>query len=91
MTARITLAELTEHLPDIIERVHEHGESIVVENDGTPLVTISPPSLGPARSFAEFASRMAGIPWPDDQFADDLEEIQAEMNRLPVQEPEWPS
>ena len=91
MPTRITLAELTECLPDVIERVHDQGESIVVERDGKPLVTISPPAHGPARTWKEFLERLADAPRPDDKFADDLEEIQAEMNRLPLQEPEWPS
>jgi antitoxin (DNA-binding transcriptional repressor) of toxin-antitoxin stability system len=91
MTTRITLAELTEHLPDIIERVHDQGESVVVERNGAPLVTISPPAAGPARSFEELADRFADVKWPDNEFADDLEAIQAEMNRLPAQVPEWPS
>jgi antitoxin (DNA-binding transcriptional repressor) of toxin-antitoxin stability system len=90
MPTRITLAELTEHLPDIILRVHEGGERIVVERDGTPLVTISPLEPGPARSFDELAARLAHVPWPDDEFADDLEAAQTEMNRAPLQAPEWP-
>ena len=91
MTSRIRLAELTERLPDILERVRDRGEPVVVERDGQPLVTIAPPEVGPARSFQELAARLADLPWPDDEFADDLEAAQAEMNRQPLRIPEWPS
>jgi hypothetical protein len=89
MATRITLAELTEHLPEIIERVHERKESFLVEDNGTPLLTVAPPAVEPSRTWKEFVERLADVPRPDDKFADDLEVVQAELNRLPHQEPEW--
>jgi antitoxin (DNA-binding transcriptional repressor) of toxin-antitoxin stability system len=90
MAARITPVDLAKRLPEILERVRDNGERFVVEEDGAPFATISPPELGPAKSLQELGERLAGIPWPDEDFADDLEEIHRAMNR-PVKPPEWPS
>lgn len=90
MAARITPADLARRLPEILERVRDRGERFVIEDNGTPLATIAPPEPGPAKSFQELAERLAGIPWPDEDFVDDLEEIHRAMNR-PIKPPEWPS
>ncbi len=90
MTARITMTELAERLPEILERVRDRGERFLVEQDGAPAATLGPPEPGPARTMQELAERLAGIPWPDEDFADDLEAIHEAMNR-PVTPPEWPS
>lgn len=91
MTSRITLAELAERLPDVLERVRTNGESIVVEGDGMALATIAPPPVAKARSWRELVEQLAELPRPDDKFADDLEEARAIMNRTPAEPPEWPS
>ena len=93
MSSRISIDELTERLPDILDQVRERGERFVVERDGVALATLAPPDieLGKAQSFQELAARLAELPWPDDEFADDLEAVQAEMNRQPLKIPEWPS
>ena len=88
--ARITPADLAKRLPEILARVRDRGERFVVEEDGAPLATIAPPEPGPARSLQESAERLAGIPWPDEDIADDLEAIHRAMNR-PVKPPEWPT
>ena len=90
MAARITPADLAKRLPEILERVRDRGERFVVEENGAPLATIAPPELGPAKSLQEMAERLASIPWPDEDFADDLEEIHRAMNR-PIEPPEWQS
>lgn len=91
MPSRITLAELTERLPDILERVRDRGESVVVERDGEPLVTIVPPAAGRAKTWRELVERLAALSRPDDRFADDLELAQVIMNRTPAEPPAWPS
>ena len=91
MSNRISVDELTERLPDILDQVRERGEHIVIERDGVPLATLAPPEPGKARNWKEFVERLAAGPQPDDEFADDLEAIQAEANRAPLQTPEWPS
>ena len=90
----ISVDELAERLPDILERVRDRGEHIVVERDGVPLATLAPPAppeVGPAQSFRELAARLADLSWPDDEFANDVEAAQADMNRQPLTVPEWPS
>ena len=91
MTNRVTTTELAERLADIIEIVHTRGERFVVERNGKPLVTIVPSGDAGGITWSEFVTRLAQLPRPDDKFADDLEEIQREMNRNPVEPPEWPS
>ena len=90
MANRISTAELIDRLPDILDRIHTGGERFVVERDGQALATIGPVGDGHDVTWTEFVERLAGIPRPDDQFADDLEAIHAEMN-VPVEPPEWPS
>ncbi|MGH2531359.1 MAG: hypothetical protein ACRDJW_03530 [Thermomicrobiales bacterium] len=89
MAHRISTDELAERLVDILEIVHRQGERFVVERDGKPLVTLSPAHGDPDVSWSEFIARLADLPRPDDTFADDLEEIQATMNRQRVELPEW--
>ncbi len=92
MTARISPSELMDQLPDILDRVRNHGERFVVERDGTVLAVIQPATatddVGP--TLHQLPSVLAGIPWPDSEYFDELEAIHAEMN-LPIEPPEWPS
>jgi hypothetical protein len=91
MTRRISTSELEERLPDILEMIHRRGERFVIERDGEPLATLAPPNNESAITWNEFIARLAEIPGPDDQFADDLEDVQVTMNRQEIEPPEWPS
>jgi antitoxin (DNA-binding transcriptional repressor) of toxin-antitoxin stability system len=91
MTHRLSTTELVERLPDLLARVQDRGERFVIERDGEPIATLAPPDAPRGITLGELAERLADLEWPDDGFADDLEEIQAEMNRQPLKIPEWPS
>jgi hypothetical protein len=87
---RVSPAELSEQLSDILARVVEHGERIVVERDGVEVAVIQPPTVRPAPTLHQFSAMLAGLEWPDHEFFSDLEAIHAELN-TPVEPPEWPS
>ena len=91
MSNRLSTTELVDRLPDILARVRDRGEHFVIERDGEPVATLAPPAASRGITLRELAERLADLDWPDDGFADDLEAIQAEMNRQRVEPPEWPS
>jgi antitoxin (DNA-binding transcriptional repressor) of toxin-antitoxin stability system len=89
MTTTITATELARSLSDVLNRVHYRNERFVIQRNGETIATITPP--GPQRGvMLHDALRALGdLRMPDDDFADDLEEIQ--RNQLPAEFPEWPS
>lgn len=90
MTNRITTVDLIDRLPDILARVHEGGERFVVEREGAALAVIQPATALDGPTLHQLADLLAGVPWPDPEYFDELEAIHAEMNG-PVEPPAWPS
>jgi antitoxin (DNA-binding transcriptional repressor) of toxin-antitoxin stability system len=88
MATKITATELARNLSDILNRARYKGESFVIERNGEAVATIEPARRPIA--WKEFVQWWANNR-PDDQFADDLEAIHAEMNRPLPEPPEWPS
>jgi antitoxin (DNA-binding transcriptional repressor) of toxin-antitoxin stability system len=86
----ITATQLAKKLSDILNRIRYRREEFVVERNGEAVA-----KLGPAEpagiTWRELLERYPDLPRPDDRFADDLEQIQTEMNRLPAQIREWPN
>jgi hypothetical protein len=87
---RVSTAELTERLPDILGRVAERGEQFIVERDGVALATIQPPVEPSGPTLHELAVLLADVPRPDAESFDDLEAIHAAMN-VPFDLPQRPS
>jgi antitoxin (DNA-binding transcriptional repressor) of toxin-antitoxin stability system len=86
----ITATQLAKSLSDVLNRIRYRGEEFVVERNGEAIAKLGP--VEPAGiKWKELLERYPDLPRPDDTFADDLERIQAEMNRLPAQIPEWPN
>ena len=77
MATKITETELSSSLSDIINRVHGHGESFVIERNGEAVATLAPSEREKPITFRELADKLRDAPWPLEGFADDLEEIQA--------------
>ena len=89
MVATISTAYLKKHLAEVLERVQRGGEEFIVERDGERVAKLGPPPP-PQVTLAELAEQLKDVPWPDEKFADDLEQIHAEMNQMPLKLPEWP-
>lgn len=73
---RLTTEDLARQLPDILQRVRQHGERfLVVEANGHELAFLGP---APVRGITgrDLAKRLEGLDWPDDEFANDLEKAQ---------------
>lgn len=81
MVTKITPAELSDHLSDILERVKENGEDFVIEKDGEPLARLAPnsPKTATWRSLADIFEHCP----PDPEFADDLERVHKSQPPLP--------
>jgi antitoxin (DNA-binding transcriptional repressor) of toxin-antitoxin stability system len=90
MPERVTIAQLSEHLADLLTRVREKGESFSIEREGSVIATLAPAGDGAkANSWREFVERYRELPRPDDEFADDLDAIHSAQG--PAKPPSWPS
>ncbi|MEA2523734.1 MAG: hypothetical protein QOF73_961 [Thermomicrobiales bacterium] len=87
---RVSTAELSERLPDILIRVVERAERFVVERDGVAVAVIQPPAVQPGPTLHQLPALLADVDWPDTDFFNELEVVRAEMN-VPVEPPQWPS
>jgi prevent-host-death family protein len=88
MEARISATELGRHLSDILNRVRYRHERFVVERNGEAIATLAP-VVRSDFTFEDFIELLKRAPRPDDQFAGDLEAVQAEQP--PASMPEWPT
>ena len=79
--------ELAANLPDVLDRVRA-GERFVIEQGGESVATLGPAPKTVGITVGEFFALLQELPRPDDQFADDLEAVQAEQP--PAVMPEWP-
>ncbi len=86
METRITATELSKSLPDVLSRVHEKGESFVVEHDGEALASIAPPATASEFTLRDLVLLMDKH-GPLEGFADDLESIQRSQPKIGP--PEW--
>ena len=91
MKSTITATYLAKHLSDVLNRVRYRGEEFIVERNGERIARLGPASAPLGITWKEFVAQLADMPKPDDRFADDLEEIRAEMAKVPLELPEWPS
>jgi len=89
METKISDAELAERLDDVLERVRLGHERFVIERDGHAVATIAPAAPRPGITWATLGDVLRDIPWPDEDFAKDLEEIRAAQPRM-QEPPEWP-
>ena len=89
METTITATELARSLSDVLNRVHYRNERFIVQRNGETIATLVPP--GPLRgtTLQEIAEKLRGLEFPDGDFADDLEEIQANQSRSEFLE--WPA
>lgn len=85
---KITATELSRNLSDVLNRAHYRGERFVIERNGEPVATLAPVERKRGLTLAEFYALLAEKGLPDEDFARDLEAIQAEQPKAEF--PEWP-
>ncbi|MBI2917081.1 MAG: type II toxin-antitoxin system Phd/YefM family antitoxin [Chloroflexi bacterium] len=89
METKITATELAKSLSDILNRVRYRGERFLVERNGEPVAILEPARPAQGITLGELLDRLPHMPWPDEDFADDLEAIQQSQGKVPP--PSWPS
>jgi prevent-host-death family protein len=85
----ITATELARNLSDVLNRIRYRGERFLVERNGEPVARLDPVESSKVLTFRQLIELIRRIEQPDDQFADDLEAIQASQPKAEF--PEWPS
>lgn len=87
----VTATELAKNFSDILNRVKYYGEHFEVRRNGETIATLDPKVPDKIVTFGDFLTFMRDGPRPDDQFADDLEAVLAELPKIDFSEyPEWP-
>ncbi len=78
----VTATELAKNLSDILNRVKYQDERFLIQRNGDTVATLEPPAVEKVVTFGEFLDAMRNGPRPDDQFADDLEAVIAELPKI---------
>ena len=89
MDKTITATELARELSEILNRVRYKGERYTVVRNGVVIASIGPASPPGSITFGELMGRLKELPWPDEDFAEDLKEIQKSQSK--TEPPSWPS
>lgn len=85
---RITATELARNLSDILNRARYRGERFVIERNGEAIASVGPIESKPGMTLAQLAEYLREHPFPDEEFARDLEAVQAAQPKAEF--PEWP-
>ena len=67
-------------ITDILTRVHDRGDRLVVGREGEALAVIQPATAPEGPTLHQLADVLADVPWPDRAFFDESVAIRAEMN-----------
>lgn len=89
MNNKITATELARTLSDVLNRVRYRGERFVVERNGEVIAELGPVTHRPHMTVADLYELLNRLEWPDEDFANDLEDIQANQGQVEFRE--WPS
>jgi prevent-host-death family protein len=90
METRITATELAKSLSDVLNRVRYKGERFLIERNGEPVATLAPAApLSGGITMRELVALLKDLGSPDEDFADDLEAIQASQPKASI--PPWPN
>jgi hypothetical protein len=82
MSQRITLQDAVRRLPELLQRVQAENESFVIVSEGEEMGQLSPVALGRPVTLRSFFELLEQAERPDEDFARDLERIQAEQPSL---------
>ena len=86
MATRVDVATLVDDLEEILENVRRNGEQYDIESGGEVIASITAASTPRRTTFRDLARALENMPWPDDEFADDLEAVrrsQPPMGQIP--------
>lgn len=89
MRTTISATELAKNLSDVLNRIRYRGERFLIERNGEPIATLAPTAESTGMTVGELFDLLRQLGAPDDEFADDLEAIQAGQPKVTF--PEWPS
>ena len=86
---KLTATQLARSLSDVLNRVQYKGERFIVERNGRPVATLEPVQADLKKAtVGDLIELINRLPTPDEDFADDLEAIQAAQP--PAEFHEWP-
>lgn len=85
----ITATELARGLSDVLNRIHYQGERFTVERNGEAIAVLEPAGPPAHYTLGDFLRLLDALPRVDDDFATDLEAIQAAQGA--EEPPAWPS
>jgi antitoxin (DNA-binding transcriptional repressor) of toxin-antitoxin stability system len=89
MTTRIRATDLARNLSDILNRIAYQGERFVVERNGQVIAEIGPAERPGHTTVGELYELLGRLNRPDEDFARDLEDVQANQGKGEYRE--WPS
>lgn len=89
MSVKVTATEAARRFSDLLNRVRYERETFVIVRGGEEVGVLGPFEPSPAATLRDLVELLRGPDRPDDQFADDLAQVQGEQ--LPAGEPPWPS
>ena len=86
----ITATELARNLSDILNRVKYRGERFLVERNGEAVATLEPAKALPPKGTLRDLIRLTIEAGLDEDWADDMEKVHADMNQPVPPGPDWP-
>jgi antitoxin (DNA-binding transcriptional repressor) of toxin-antitoxin stability system len=85
MPSHISASEAAQTFPDMIERVHAHGDVFVIEREGEPICRLEP--IAPLRTVRDLVRVLQAAPRPDEAYLDAVEEVA--RNQPSILETPW--
>jgi prevent-host-death family protein len=85
----VTATEAARRFSDLLNRVRYERETFVIVRGGEEVGVLSPAAAPRPVTLGELVERLRSLGLPDERFAEDIAEIQAEQP--PMGETPWPS
>jgi len=79
MSQRIALRDAASQFPELLHRVRNEHQTFVIVSDGEEIGQLSPVPTAQPVTLRSFFELLKSAERPDEDFARDLEEIQAEQ------------
>jgi prevent-host-death family protein len=89
MSERISATNAARNFSDLLNRVHYKGDSFVIVRNGEEVGRLEPMTAKPTTTFRELVDLVRSMGPPDEDFANDLEEIH--RNQPPLPDDPWRS
>lgn len=79
---RVNATDAARNFSDLINRAYYRHEDFVVVRNGEEVARILPPQA--KITWSALVQGLKAVPWPDEDFAIDLEDIQLSQGALPT-------